>query len=278
MMHHPIFYQFERVTSTGSGKHIFDFIGSCTQVAFKHGWEKHALPLEKQKTPNLPPVNEHYFDWIATLQAVNNATETFRMAELGAGYAPWLARAALACRQRDKIKSFEFVAVEADPTRYEWTKQNLSDNGLDPEDYHVLKGAVSDEGGILRFPAVDNPDEDYGTSLRAANTSEAFIEVQSFSLAQVLDYFSGAVDFIHVDIQGAEYDTLPPNMDLLKTKVKTIMIGTHVKNELHHWIADVFQDAGWRETMNFTRNELVNTEYGDVQFGDGFLLFENPSF
>ena len=103
MAHHPIFEKFERIKSIGTGNHIFDFVGSATNVDFRKGWRKWAVRPGAEITPGLPPLNEHYFDWVATLLAVDSCSGTFRMAELGAGWAPWLVRAALAARQRAEI-------------------------------------------------------------------------------------------------------------------------------------------------------------------------------
>ena len=37
-------------------------------------------------------------------------------------------------------------------------------------------------------------------------------------------------------------------------------------------------EAGWVEEMNFERNAMNSTPVGDIQFGDGFLLYSNPNF
>jgi FkbM family methyltransferase len=276
MMHDPIFEKFSKVTSTSTGAHMFDFIGGHTKVAYKSGWAKHAVPEGKEMKPGLPPLNEHYFDWVATLTAVDNAKGVFRMAELGAGWGPWLVRGALAARQRTDITKVELLGVEADPQHFEWMQDHFRDNGVNPDDHHMIFGAASADGGTLRFPVVANPDVDYGASLTAAKADIPYIEVPSFKLKDILSHFSGPLDFMHVDIQGAEYDLLPDGMDDLKRNVKSIMIGTHQANEKHDNLAKLFRDNGWEEVLNFERNGLNATPYGEIQFGDGFLLFSNP--
>ena len=274
--HHPIFETFERVSSLASGHHVYDFVGACTDVAYRKGWAQHAPRAGAQMLPGFPPVNEHYFDWVATLQCVRRATGTFRMAELGAGWAPWLVRAAAAARQCPFITGLELVAVEADETHHGWVKTHFAENGLQADSFHLLRGAVAAASGTIRFPRIANPDEDYGASTRSARSGSNFVEVPAFSIADVLGHFTGPVDFMHVDIQGAEYDALPPALPLLRQTVRAIMVGTHLSGDDHLRLARQFVDAGWLEVMNFPRNETVATEHGEVKFGDGFLFFRNP--
>lgn len=278
MKHHPIFETFEPVKSIGTGKHIFDFLGVATDVSYKKGWSKHALKVGSEYTANYPVVNEHYFDWIALLECVRSASGVFRMAELGAGWAPWLVRAANAARQVPAIEQMELVGVEADPTHYNWMKAHFKDNQLDPEKYHLLHGAVAPKSMPLQFPKLDNPDEDYGASINAVTQQGQYVEVQGYPLTEIINLFTGPVDFIHMDIQGAEYDVIPGAMDLLKSKVKAMMIGTHTSLEKHNELHQLFLDQGWKPVMVFPRNGEVETEFGKVKFGDGFVFYKNPLY
>lgn len=273
---HPIFEAFERVTTTGTGAHLLDFVGGRTRVEFKAGWEKFAHPEGREIKVNYPPLNEHYFDWIATLTTVAEAEGTFRMAELGAGWAPWLVRAALAARQRPEITGLELLAVEADPTHFGWVSTHFEDNGLAPTDHLLVEGAVSAEPGMFRFPVIEAPNVDYGVSLRQAVGDVPTIEVRGYILPELLAKFSGPLDFLHMDIQGAEYDAIPSSLSLLSQTVKTVMIGTHQSDDMHDGLARDLLEAGWVEVMSFPRNTTCATPYGDVQFGDGVLYFRNP--
>lgn len=277
-VHHPIFGLFERKPVIASGHHVYDFLGGATDVGFKKGWAKHAARAQAELLPALPVLNEHYFDWIATLDCVRSAQGVFRMVELGAGWAPWLVRAALAARQRPEITSLELLAVEADSTHFAWVQQHFADNGLRSPDFRFLHGAMAASAGTIRFPRITNPDEDYGASTRTATTSPDFVEVTAYTLPDVLAYFSGPVDFIHVDIQGAEYDVLPPAFGLLNQRVRAVMVGTHISLDKHIEMTSLFVRNGWQQVMNFPRNQLSQTPHGEVLFGDGFLYFRNPHF
>jgi len=278
MQHHPIFDKFEPQSVVGTGEYMFDFLGAATDVAFKKGWEKRAIPKGRRHTYDYPPVNEHYFDWITLLQAVDKASGTLRIAELGAGWGPWLVRGALAAKQRANITDVQLLAVEADPTHYGWIKKHFMDNAILPSSHHIIHGAVAAAPQIFKFPKIDNPDEDYGASLQAAQSAQDYIEVQGYTLPDLISRFDGPIDFMHADIQGAEYDVFPPNMDLMKKHVKYFMVGTHLANSKHDEFEALFKSRGWKVEMSFPRMQLSATEYGDVQFGDGFLFLKNLDF
>ncbi len=278
MKHHPIFETFQQVKSTGTGKHIFDFLGVATDVNYKKGWSKHALSVGTEYTSNYPVVNEHYFDWIALLECVHSASGVFRMAELGAGWAPWLVRAAFAAKQLPAIEQIELVGVEADATHHSWMKSHFLDNQLNPEKYHLLHGAVASKSMRLQFPDLNNPDEDYGASLNAVSKNGKYVEVQGYPLTEILELFTGPVDFIHTDIQGVEYEVIPGAMKLLKSKVKAMMVGTHTSLEKHNQLHQLFVDHDWKPVMVFPRNGEVETEFGKVKFADGFVFYTNPLY
>jgi FkbM family methyltransferase len=276
-MHHEIFSHFERETVTGTGCHVFDFLGGKTNVKYKSGWQRHAVPEGVTQTPAFPPANEHYFDWIALLESVRRSDKVFRMIELGAGWGPWLVRGFLASRQSGNIDKCELVAVEAEPNHYDWLREHFNENLPGSDSHNLLFGAVSDKRGVLKFPKVHNPSEDYGVSLRSAPSAQELVSVPGFVIEDILGFCSGPVDFLHVDIQGAEYDVLPSNMELLKDHVRAIMIGTHISLEKHKELEEEFNSAGWKCTYSFDRNGSYQTDYGSVQFGDGFLYFLNPN-
>ena len=278
MLDHSIFDAFGHCSVTASGVHLYDFLGTRTRAAFKRGWDKHLVGEGKKLTLSAPQKDEHYLDWIGLLTSVDRAQGVFRMAELGAGWAPWTVRGALAARQRKEITGVELVAVEADPTHFSWILQHFRDNGLDPEAHHLLHGAVAAHPGTLKFPALENPDVNYGASIIIGDTGAPVIEVPGYTIHDVLDRFSGPVDFLHVDIQGAEYEVLPPAMGLLREQVKSIMIGTHFSDTQHDALVEAFTSEGWKNGIVLARNTRHATPWGNITTHDGFLLFDNPRF
>lgn len=274
--HAEVFQNFRPVTSSTSGRHIYDFIGSATRAEYKRGWAPYVLTEGRTITPGLPPKNEHYFDWIATLRAVLRAGSTFRMAELGAGWGPWMVRGALACKQVERIAAVELVGVEADPTHFVWLRQHFTDNGLDAAKHTLLNGAAAGKSGTVTFPVIDNPDEDYGSSILAASRHKRTIEVPAYDIGGLLNRFSGPIDFLHVDIQGAEYEALPAAISGLNSQVRSLMVGTHTSDSHHDTLVTTLLAAGWVEIQNLARDRTHETPWGPIKIGDGFLLFDNP--
>jgi len=66
-------------------------------------------------------------------------------------------------------------------------------------------------------------------------------------------------------------------MGLLKAKVKSMMVGTHMSNEKHRELSLLFSQDGWEPVMIYPRNQEVSTEFGAVKFDDGFQYWRNVS-
>ena len=276
--HDRIFSEVGAVEVETDGACIYDCVGVATQVRFKKGWAKFAAPAGKMIRTKLPVLNEHYLDWVVVLESVARAKGDYRIVELGAGWGTWSSTALVATRQRDAIHSVEAVAVEADLTHWQWMSEHFHTNRLTDKSIHLIHGAVSAEPGEISFPVIENPDEDYGASISGAAVAPRQVTVRAYTIEQILDRLSGPVDFMHIDIQGAEYDTVPAAMNLLNDRVKAVLVGTHISSEHHDSMVRLFEDAGWRIRMNYERGQLCETPYGPIQLGDGVVVAENPKF
>src|SRR4051794_17567633 len=100
-----------------------------------------------------PPLDEEYMEWIDLLEAVVEANERFTMVELGAGWGRWLANGAAAARQLGT--EVRLVAVEAEPTHFEWLRLHLETNGVDAETATLHRAAVAAEDGTVGFRVGD---------------------------------------------------------------------------------------------------------------------------
>ncbi|GJL96297.1 MAG: hypothetical protein DHS20C06_01140 [Hyphobacterium sp.] len=279
MVHHdPIFSEFETVQVEADGSSVYDFLGIGTQARFKKGWSKFVPPAGKKFNANLPVLNEHYLDWVAVLESVSRANGTYRIVELGAGWGTWSAAALGACRQNVAVRAVEAVAIEADVTHWQWMEEHFRSNRLLDHGVHLLHGAVGAESGEISFPVIDNPDEDYGASTRSVAAAPKKVTVRAYTITEVLEYLSGPANFVHIDIQGAEYDTVPASMESLTTKAKAVLVGTHISSDHHRSMVKLFQAAGWRIRMDYERGQVCQTPYGPVKVGDGVVVAENPKF
>ena len=271
----PVFDKFSRCEVIADGKHIYDFLGVATATKFKKSWAKFAPPAGSKFHPKLPVVNEHYLDWVALLESVLRADDVYRIVELGAGWGTWSVSGLAACKQISDIKKSEAVAIEADATHYKWMREHFAKNNMIHDGIHLIHGAVGVGSGSVEFPVVESPDEDYGGSLRQAKGTNKTVTVSQYGLDDILGTVSGIVDFLHVDIQGEEYNILPDSMNLLKGRVRSVLVGTHISSDLHKGMSKMFIQNGWEMRMDYERGKICETPYGDIQLGDGVIVANN---
>jgi len=279
MVHHdPIFSEFEAVEVEADGVSVYDFLAVATQARFKKGWSKFVALSGKKLQPKLPVLNEHYLDWVIVLESVARARGTYRIVELGAGWGTWSSAGLAACRQKEAVRNVEAVAIEADFTHWKWMEEHFRANRLLDHGVHLIHGAVGADSGEVSFPVVENPNEDYGASTRGVSAALRNVTVRAYTIEEILDHLSGPADLVHIDIQGAEYETVPRSLNVLTTKAKAVLVGTHISSDHHRSMVKLFRDAGWRIRMNYERGQLCETPYGPIQVGDGVVVVENPKF
>ena len=185
------------------------------------------------------------------MRAVREAdpSREFVAAELGAGWGPWLAASAAACR-RCGVERFKLVGLEAASTHFAFMRQHFLDNDLDPDAHALVHGAAAAEDGFVEFPDLDEPSHDYGATLFAGDplmqhaAGKTSTRVPAYSIATLLaDY--PRVDLIHIDIQGSEGEVVAAARATLKAKVRRLVIGTHGRAIEQRLLEDLSAD-GWQ--------------------------------
>jgi FkbM family methyltransferase len=250
----------------------------------------------------LPSLSEDYFEWIDVLESVYESEQRFTMVELGAGWGRWLVNAAVASRQLRPERSLRLVGVEAEPTHFRWLEQHLRDNGLDPRQHTLIKAAVAEKDGRVRFQrgaaaewygqAIERDDPAsklsgpvsrlirwtrnsvanraaFGPHARKTRRTPA---VSLNSLLEPLD----TVDLVDADIQGVEADVFEAASDELARKVRRVHIGTHDReNELR--LRLLFERLGWESRFDYGCHERNDTAWGPLVFEDGVQSWINPA-
>lgn len=293
--HHPLVRSYSLPPSPNLPEFDVDFLGVRTRRAFDAGMKN---ARNAPQTPSYPPFDNEYFEWIDVLEAVEEATDTFVMIDLGAGYGRWSVRAALALRQRGACQ-FTCAAVEAEPDHFRWLCHHLHDNDLHPSDHELIWGAVTAQPGLVPF-WIGNASGWYGQAvaehpvnpppgirarrrLRARSalgmppvsaTDEAVVWVPSITLREVLAAYP-RVDLIDMDIQGAELDVVTSAIDLLTQRVRRVSIGTHSAS-IEEGLRQLFQSEGWQNRNDYQCHSTAVTPYGEIHFGDGVQTWVNP--
>jgi FkbM family methyltransferase len=261
--HHRVFSRFHRWSGHVPAGFDVDFIGSKYRTAYFTMYQPQ--PQERYAAPEHPPFDEEYFEWIDLLEAVASANGRFTMLELGAGFGRWTARAASASTQRNL--PYFLVAVEAEPTHFEWLTQNLQDNKVKMQHCRLIHAAVAGKDGKVGFQ-VGNPENDYGQAIGGSTEIDA---ISLPTLLLPLDF----VDLIDIDVQGAELDIVAAAPEPLAQKVKRVHVETH-NGELHSAMLKFFRGLGWKSHILYTGNTADKTPWGRIDFQGGTQSWLNP--
>jgi hypothetical protein len=263
-----------------SSAHATNFLG----VKIRPEFVPHILSERVGMVEPLPiPANWHadIAEWASCLRAVNFSGDKFTMLELGCGWGCWMNN--LGVYAKLSGKNIKVYGVEADKKHLDYAKLALSDNGINISEYDLSHGIAGAGSGFALFPviqsginwggvAIINPDED---QLNDAINSGDY-EVMPIVDIRLLVKSEKILDFIHVDIQGAELDLLTELFDFLCEKVKYIFIGTHSK-KIEAGLFELFLNGGeW--LLEMERPAIFRIEDGrPVIEVDGVQAWKNNS-
>jgi FkbM family methyltransferase len=176
----------------------------------------------------------------------------FTSVELGAGWGTWTALAAL-CAHRIGFQSVNLIAFEADRGRFQDLRRHLVLNGIANAKLHQCAAWWRNEK--LFWPVRDRSDAGMSVAVGERPSADYRGKVSQFekitgrSIAEVLSIYP-RIDFMHVDIQGAEWDVIAGSIDFLNSRVRSLFVATHSRKIEGDLIA-LLRSQGWllmRET------------------------------
>jgi FkbM family methyltransferase len=273
--HHPVIRGFPRWEGKVPPDFIVNFLGVLTRAEYYKDYLTTSVryPADRIVETEYPPFDEEYFEWIDLLEAVVLAKNHFTMIELGAGFGRWTVNAAVALRQLASLPH-TFVAVEAEPTHFQWTIKHLADNFVDPAGVRLIQAAVTSSDGKVGFHLGDSPlgkpADWYGQHIGGPHSVDA---VSLSTLLRALD----TVDLIDIDVQGAELQVLEAAALDVDKSVKRIHVGTHGA-DIEAGLHSLFGRLGWKCLRSFSCGATVDTEYGAITFADGVQTWLNPTY
>lgn len=260
MNHHPVFSKFKGIKNEEDVDWCFDFLGVKTSRKFFS--EDH---IDMGCSGEYPDFNEEYLEWVDILESVVEAKGSYKMIELGAGWGRWASRAHAALKQMHPDIPGQFIAVEAEPTHFQWLKEHFRTNEV--QYGRMVKAAVDVEPGRVGFHTGD-PAEWYGQCIGGDT------EVRAISIRTILKA-SGEIDLMDLDVQNHEYKILKASQDLLHN-VKRIHIGTH-SEEVEDGLRGMFMKMGWECRNDLSLFKTHTTLYGTAEFNDGIQTWIRPS-
>lgn len=180
--------------------------------------------------------------------------------EIGAGWGPWIGAAGVLAR-RAGIGTIQLAGVEADPRRFALMRLHLETNGLRPPGAdagdashagiltRLFNGAIWTHDGEIWFPETDVTDMGAAATPTAAATDYRGTRADHRAVpCRRLDTLLGdlgTIDFMHIDIQGAEHDLLQDQIDWVTAHVRTLMIATHSR-VIEGRLIELLLARGWR--------------------------------
>ena len=227
---------------------ITDFLGSRTDISFNSHLAHLSGTVEGLPVP--ASFHAEAIEWIGTLKAVDTAGPDFAVAEIGAGWGPWLVAAATAARRLGK--TVFMAGVEADPGHFASMRAHIANNQFDPDAQSLLQGAIGPVDGWAFFPRIQS-ELDWGAAAVFQSSDVPptldyrghrldYDRVPAFSIATALKDRS-VFDLVHIDVQGSERDLMPAAIDVLGAKVRWIVLGTHSR-AIEGEMIDLLSD-GW---------------------------------
>jgi hypothetical protein len=276
-----------------------DFLGRITKSRFIYtcaprvGTVSHDLPI---------PGDGFYADAIEytglllAIQSVRNGHLV--VAELGAGWGPWMAAAGVVARTRG-IGKVDLIGIEGSQGKVEHMKDHLADNDLRPRvvdeetSYgnircRCIHGIVWRQSGTAQFPVVD-PETQFGAAATTGITSRYGVdyrgrtfEYEDLPACRIQDMLGEypVVDFVHIDIQGTEVEVCRAGIDFLSERVRYLFVGTHSRT-IEGELLGLLSQAGFTILREKPCRFDVNARPGTLEartIADGGQLWRNDRF
>lgn len=226
---------------------IIDFLGCRTRVDYVR-----VTAALSGKVLGPPVPNDWHADlaeWLPLLRTVKAATDSFRILELGMGWAPWLVAGGTLARRRG-ISDIRLHGVEGDAQHLEWSRTHLADNGFDPDAHDLRLGIVGAEAGTAYFACAWGSTDDYGARPYTGGEHDyrgmghgPLRELPMLALRDLL-LAEDAWEFVHIDVQGAEAELVESAMQVMDARVAAVLVSTHSR-PLDGRVMEAFWRAGW---------------------------------
>ena len=190
----------------------------------------------------------------------NTKSSTFTAFELGAGFGPWTALFAK-CAKRAGFQRINLVAVEADSQRFADMRRHLAVNDIVPLtardrdsdgslSWNLITAAIWWRNETLYWPTGEAQDAGRAVSLDSnvevdyRGKPTKFLTVSGLSLPDLLTEYIN-VDYVHIDVQGAELVIVPKAVKSLERHVRYMFIGTHSR-KIEGDIIETLISRKWR--------------------------------
>jgi FkbM family methyltransferase len=262
-----------------------DWSGVATKAAFSGPFvPAQTIDVERYESPRFPDEGRDAIFWSALVNAIRAAENTVVIAEIGAGYGRWLARGGVAARRMGKRAML--VGVEPEPAHFSYMQEHLRDNGVEENACRLLRAVASGDTSGAWFPIGPyrgrSEGEFYGQSVIAETDvatydSGALERVPSVTLAQICEGLP-PIDFLYVDILGAQVDFLSCDPALLRERVRTVVLPTINSCRAERELRRLLCNLGWKSDYDLPPGARVRIRGAQKAFTlpSGIQVWSNP--
>lgn len=264
---------------------VTDFHGARARTSLL--WDT-ARPLDGMVLPRPIPADYHAetIEWVGMLRSVLEARGGYAVMEVGAGMGPWLVAAGVAARLRG-LAPIRLAGIEADPARFAAMRQNLADNGFDPDAQILIQGAGGVTAGVAHWPVREDARNDAGMRPVRDGVAEdtVYYEGEVGRTTTVKVHALGPLlaseprwDLLHIDIQGGEGELCAGAIDAMSQHVRRLVVATHSR-VLDGSVMATMRAAGWRleaekPTRFIPQDDVASLER--MATHDGTQVWRNP--
>ena len=269
------------LSADGQDGFIVDFLGCKTRIDYSKA--THSLSGRVFGYPIPQDWFSETIEWMGLIKSVLHARGSYRILELGAGWAPWLVAGGTLAR-RQGISDLVLYGVEADPMRCQYARTHLRDNGFEPDAHHLVEAAVGTAAGEAFWPDDSDLGADYGARPLDASGKDylgrEFLKTRTVPVVSIADLLRSepAWDLVHVDVQGSEADLCRFGLELLTQRVRWLVVGTHSRKQDGD-LLDLFWQAGWSLEHEKPSHMLFNAQKPTLEgmvVHDGTQVWRNP--
>jgi FkbM family methyltransferase len=271
--------------------YIYDWLGVKTLHKF-HQWLKMKVEDSAQILELPVPddqIHAETIEYVALLLAIERAKKIddykFTVFEFGASYAPWAIASGVVAK-RNGFNIINLNAVEVSASMLENAKMHAKINGME-NSFNLIHGAVALNDGFVFFPKIDVQTDngaqisDYANDLDYRGLRLNYDKVKSYcTKTLLLDH--DRIDFLHMDLQGAEAKLLIDQsfLNTITSKVSTLFLAT--QSRLIEGVAlEELSNMGWLLLRERPTTYQQNTRTKDINgwtLRDGGQIWINPKY
>lgn len=151
---------------------------------------------------------------------------------------------------KQKYPNAVIIAFEPQQTNVSLLKQNITDNRL--KDVTIVSSAVSNHVGNMPLYTSGANKSSWGNSLQASSDSSSKQLTETVSVIKLSSYLDQKIDFLKMDIEGAEVDVLRE----IEPKIRNVQ---QLVIEIHNQIGSANNRLFF--VRNFLKKHLFQIKY-----------------